>query len=157
MKRCFYVIKETGLLAETAWSEGDTDERMLARTVKAALLTNEEKTEVVQTDEVPSLLRDAWTIKDGRVVIDEEKAVTVSQSAIRLWRADKIVDAGAQADNLFQEWQLALADGEDGSEELKAYREAKTLRDYLRDLPGQCEGKTTEELTSFLQELGINS
>ncbi|AEC02028.1 hypothetical protein [Parasphaerochaeta coccoides] len=103
-----------------------------------------------------SALRDAWTLLDGTVVVDESKMISVAQEAIRIWRTDKISDAGHQADNLFQEWQLALSDGEDVKEKLAAYRETKDYLDYLRNLPEQCIGKSAEELTTLLDELGIS-
>lgn len=73
--------------------------------------------------------------------INNEKAVEIAKNRIRMWREAEFAKNDIRIQN-------ALADGNE-----QARIEAVAYRDYLRDLPQQCEGKTVEELKTILSEL----
>lgn len=75
--------------------------------------------------------------------INPEKALVITQERIRAWREKQFKENDIVIQN-------ALVDGDTVTLE-----EAKTHRDWLRDLPQLCEGKTVEELKAFMEELGI--
>lgn len=66
--------------------------------------------------------------------INNDKAILIAQERIRVWREAAFAENDVRIQN-------ALADGNE-----QARIEAVAYRDYLRDLPQQCEGKTVEEL-----------
>lgn len=74
--------------------------------------------------------------------INPLKAMVITQERIRMWRDSEFAKNDVKIQN-------ALADGDSITLE-----EARTYRDYLRDLPQMCEGKTIEELKLFMEELG---
>lgn len=74
--------------------------------------------------------------------INPDKAIEVAKKYIRAWREPEFAKNDVRIQN-------ALADGDE-----QARIEAVAYRDYLRDLPQQCEGKTVEELKAILSELG---
>ena len=73
--------------------------------------------------------------------INPEKAVRVAQDLIRRWREGQFEENDINLQN-------ALVDGGDATPFVER-------RDWLRDLPQMCEGKTVEELKSFMVELGV--
>ena len=76
--------------------------------------------------------------------INEQKATEVAKRIIREWRVKEFQKNDIAIQN-------ALADGNE-----QARIEAVAYRDYLRDLPQQCEGKTVEELKDILSGLEDN-
>jgi len=77
--------------------------------------------------------------------INPDKAIEVAKEYIRAWREAEFAKNDVRIQN-------ALADGNE-----QARIEAVAYRDYLRDLPQQCEGKTVEELNAILSELGATT
>ena len=77
------------------------------------------------------------------IVINNEKAIELTKNKIRAWR-----------DIEFKKNDVAIQNAiVDGNEVAKA--EAAAYRDYLRDLPAQCDGKTLDELKAMLVEKGV--
>lgn len=102
--------------------------------------------EAIILEHYPSLdarWRDAWDLEGSEVVVNPERAVMVAQTFLRLWRGPEFAKNDIRIQN-------ALADGNE-----QARIEAVAYRDYLRDLPQQCEGKTVEELKAFMIDLGV--
>ena len=77
------------------------------------------------------------------IKINEEKAIEITKEKIRTWREIKFKENDIKLQN-------ALVDGDE-----TARLEAVDYRDYLRDLPAQCEGKNIDELKALTSELGI--
>jgi hypothetical protein len=75
------------------------------------------------------------------IVINTAKAVEVAKDQIRAWRESEFTKNDVALQN-------AMVD-----EDSVALQEAKDRRDYLRDLPQQCEGKNLEELKQILLDL----
>ena len=75
------------------------------------------------------------------IKINEAKAIEITKNKIRAWRELEFKTNDIAIQN-------ALIDGTDTS--ILVAR-----RDYLRDLPNQCNGKTLEELKALISELGI--
>lgn len=75
------------------------------------------------------------------IIINNEKAIEITKNKIRTWRELEFKTNDIAIQN-------ALIDGAD-----TAILVAR--RDYLRDLPNQCEGKTLVELKALMNELGI--
>lgn len=73
--------------------------------------------------------------------INPEKAVRVAQDLIRRWREGQFEENDINLQN-------ALVDGGDTTPFVER-------RDWLRDLPQMCEGKTVGELKAFMVELGV--
>lgn len=77
------------------------------------------------------------------IKINEQKAIEVTKNRIRQWRETEF----AKNDIVIQN---ALIDGD-----TEAQAQAVARRDYLRDLPAQCEGKSLDELKALLTELEV--
>lgn len=94
--------------------------------------------------ETPDLVwREAWALLEGKIVIDNTKAISVTKNHIRAWR-----------DHEFPINDIAIQNALiDGDEEAKLT--AVNRRDWLRSLPQSCDGKSLNELESLLKELGI--
>lgn len=75
------------------------------------------------------------------IKINNEKAIEITKEKIRQWRELKFKESDVKLQN-------ALADGDE-----TARLEAVEYRDYLRDLPAQCDGKSIDELFLILKEL----
>ena len=75
------------------------------------------------------------------IVINQAKAIEVVKGKIRTWR-----DAEFKKNDVAI--QNALVDGSDTAEFV-------ARRDYLRDLPSQCDGKSLDELKALMLELGV--
>ena len=75
------------------------------------------------------------------IVINQAKAIEVVKGKIRIWR-----DAEFKKNDVAI--QNALVDGSDTAEFI-------ARRDYLRDLPSQCDGKSLDELKALMLELGV--
>ena len=75
------------------------------------------------------------------IVINNEKAIEIAKEKIRQWRELKFKENDVKLQN-------ALVDGNE-----TARLEAVEYRDYLRDLPAQCEGKSLDELKMILSSL----
>jgi len=75
------------------------------------------------------------------LTVNRDKAELIAQDRIRQWREKQFVENDVRIQN-------ALADGD-----AVALQEAKYKRDWLRDLPQMCEGKTVDELKIIIQEL----
>lgn len=75
------------------------------------------------------------------IKINQDKAIEIAKDKIRLWRDSEFKknDIAIQND---------LLDGSDTTELI-------ARRDYLRDLPASCNGKSIEELKEILSEIGI--
>lgn len=77
------------------------------------------------------------------IIINNEKAIEIAKNKIRVWRELKFKENDIKLQN-------ALVDGNETTRQ-----EAVEYRDYLRDLPAQCEGKNLDELKALMSELGI--
>lgn len=77
------------------------------------------------------------------IKINEDKAIEITKEKIRQWRELKFKENDIKLQN-------ALVDGNETTRQ-----EAVEYRDYLRDLPNQCEGKNIEELKTLMIDLGI--
>lgn len=75
------------------------------------------------------------------IKINEDKAIEITKEKIRQWRELKFKENDVKLQN-------ALVDGDE-----TARQEAVEYRDYLRDLPAQCEGKSLDELKMILSSL----
>jgi len=75
------------------------------------------------------------------IVINNEKAIEIVKDKIRAWREAEFKKNDVAIQN-------ALVDGDE-----TARQEAVEYRDYLRDLPAQCEGKSLDELKMILSSL----
>ena len=75
------------------------------------------------------------------IVINQAKAIEVVKGKIRTWR-----DAEFKKNDVAI--QNALVDGSDTTEFV-------ARRDYLRDLPSQCDGKSLDELKVLMEELAL--
>lgn len=73
--------------------------------------------------------------------IDTGKALAIAQQRIRVWRDQQFNENDINLQN-------ALVDGGDTTPFVER-------RNWLRDLPQMCEGKTVEELKVFMVELGV--
>ncbi|WP_422477185.1 hypothetical protein [Pleomorphochaeta sp. DL1XJH-081] len=73
--------------------------------------------------------------------INPEKALVITQERIRAWREEEFKKNDINLQN-------ALVDGTDTTQFVER-------RNWLRDLPQMCEGKTVEELKAFILELGV--
>jgi len=73
------------------------------------------------------------------IVINTAKAIEVTKELIRTWRESEFKKNDEAIQN-------ALVDGLDTTDLL-------TRRNFLRDLPNSCEGKTLEELKEILKNL----
>lgn len=78
------------------------------------------------------------------IKINEEKAIEITKEKIRNWRELKFKENDVKLQN-------TLVDGDE-----TARLEAVEYRDYLRDLPAQCEGKSLDELKMILSSLDEN-
>lgn len=75
------------------------------------------------------------------IKINQDKAIEIAKDKIRVWRETEF-----KANDL--KIQSALVDGTDTTELI-------ARRDYLRDLPASCDGKSIEELKEILSKIGI--
>lgn len=75
------------------------------------------------------------------IKINQEKAIELVKNNIRAWREAEFKKNDIAIQN-------ALVDGLDTTELI-------TRRDYLRDLPNQCENKSIDELKLLMTELGV--
>lgn len=75
--------------------------------------------------------------------INNDKAIAIAQDRIRVWRHDAFTENDVKIQN-------SLVDGDE-----TARVEAVAYRNYLRDLPQNCEGKTVDELKLLLDAVGI--
>lgn len=77
------------------------------------------------------------------IKINNEKAIEITKEKIRTWREEQFKVNDIKLQN-------ALVDGDE-----TARLEAVEYRDYLRDLPAQCDGKNLDELKTLMSKLGI--
>lgn len=75
------------------------------------------------------------------IKINNEKAIEITKEKIRTWRELRFKENDIKLQN-------ALVDGNE-----TARLEAVEYRDYLRDLPAQCDGKSLDELKTILEGL----
>lgn len=75
------------------------------------------------------------------IKINNEKAIEITKEKIRAWRESEFKENDIKLQN-------ALVDGDE-----TAKLEAVKYRNYLRDLPTQCEGKSLDELKMILSSL----
>lgn len=75
------------------------------------------------------------------IKINNEKAIEITKEKIRQWRELKFKENDIKLQN-------ALVDGDE-----TARLEAVEYRDYLRDLPAKCDGKSLDELKTILDGL----
>jgi phage-related minor tail protein len=75
------------------------------------------------------------------IIVNTEKAREIAKDKIREWRKDQ-----------FTSNDLVLRDSLLESDSKKK-KDAIARRDYLRDLPEQCENKTIKELKEILSTL----
>ena len=75
------------------------------------------------------------------IKINQEKAIEIVKDKIRVWRDSEFKKNDIAIQN-------ALVDGIDTTELI-------ARRDYLRDLPTSCDGKSIDELKEILQDLNI--
>ena len=73
------------------------------------------------------------------IKINQEKAIEIAKDKIRVWRDSEFKKNDIAIQN-------ALLDGSDTTELI-------ARRDYLRDLPSSCDGKSIEELTVILNDI----
>ena len=76
------------------------------------------------------------------IKINQEKAIEIVKDKIRVWRDSEFKKNDVAIQN-------ALVDGIDTTELI-------ARRDYLRDLPASCDGKSIEELKGILSEMGLD-
>lgn len=74
--------------------------------------------------------------------INEQKAIELAKKMVRDWRTKEFASNDIAIQN-------ALADGDE-----KARIDAVNRRNWLRELPQQCEGKSVDELKALLIEIG---
>lgn len=72
------------------------------------------------------------------IKINNEKAIEITKEKIRQWRELKFKENDIKLQN-------ALVDGNETTRQ-----EAVEYRDYLRNLPAQCDGKSHDELKTIL-------
>ena len=72
------------------------------------------------------------------IKINNEKAIEITKEKIRQWRELKFKENDIKLQN-------ALVDGNETTRQ-----EAVEYRDYLRNLPAQCDGKSYDELKTIL-------
>lgn len=75
------------------------------------------------------------------IKINPAKAIQTTKDIVRVWREEEF----KKNDLLIQN---ALLDGSDTTQLI-------ARRDYLRDLPNQCENKSIDELRLLMTDLGI--
>lgn len=75
------------------------------------------------------------------IQINNTKAIELTKEKIRAWRNTEFTKNDVAIQN-------ALVDGTDTTDLV-------ARRDYLRDLPATCDGKTLEELKALMIELGV--
>lgn len=75
------------------------------------------------------------------IVINTDKAKEITKNALRVWRESEFKNNDSALQN-------ALVDGRDTSDLI-------LRREYLRDLPNECDGKSIEELSEILEKVGI--
>ena len=73
------------------------------------------------------------------IIINNEKAIEMVKNKIRVWRESEFKKNDVAI-------QTALLDGTDTTKLI-------ARRDYLRDLPAMCEGKSLDELKAILEGL----
>ena len=73
------------------------------------------------------------------IIINNEKAIEIAKEKTRAWREAEFKKNDLAIQN-------ALVDGIDTTELI-------ARRDYLRDLPSSCDGKSIEELTVILNDI----
>ncbi len=74
------------------------------------------------------------------ILINNTKAISIAKEKIRAWRTSEFSKNDLAIQN-------ALLEGADTTALVQR-------RDYLRDLPAQCEGKTLAELEALIAEIG---
>lgn len=74
------------------------------------------------------------------ILINQSKAIEIAKNRVRAFRSNEF-----KANDLAI--QNALLEGSDTSALV-------ARRDYLRDLPDECDGKTVQELEALITELG---
>lgn len=77
------------------------------------------------------------------IKVNEQKAIEATKNRIRQWREAEFAKNDIAIQNV-------LIDGD-----TEAQAQAVARRDYLRDLPAQCEGKSLDELKALLTELEV--
>ena len=127
---------EAGYLA-TICTVAGTEESILS------VADNPSDVKIVDSENLPTTWRDAWQLSGNAVVIGGQKAVEVTQNMIRQWRVEQFSINDIAIQN-------ALVDGDE-----EAKTTAVARRNWLRDLPQSCGGKTREELEILLEEIGI--
>ena len=75
------------------------------------------------------------------IKINQDKAIEIAKDKIRAWRDSEFSKNDIAIQN-------ALVDGTDTTELI-------ARRDYLRDLPSSCDGKSIDELKVIIDEIGI--
>lgn len=75
------------------------------------------------------------------IIINNEKAIEVAKNKIRVWR-----------ENEFKKNDLAIQNALLFGGDIEAL---KTRKQYLCDLPAECENKTVDELLELIKTLGI--
>jgi len=75
------------------------------------------------------------------LTVNRDKAQVIAQDKIRRWREKQFAENDVMIQN-------ALADGD-----ATALQSAKDRRDWLRDLPQMCEGKTVDELKIIISSM----
>lgn len=73
------------------------------------------------------------------IVINQDKAIEITKNKIRAWRDTEFAKNDVALQN-------ALVDGTDTTDLI-------TRRDYLRDLPNSCDGKSLDELKEVLKTI----
>lgn len=75
------------------------------------------------------------------IVINKNKAIEITKEKIRVWREEEFKKNDIAIQN-------AILDKTDTTSLVER-------RDYLRDLPNQCEGKNIDELKILMIDLGL--
>lgn len=73
------------------------------------------------------------------IKINQDKAIEITKDKIRVWREEEFKKNDIAIQN-------AILDKTDTTSLVER-------RDYLRDLPNQCEGKNLDELKALMSEL----
>ena len=140
MKRIIYTNKEGGvsvIIPSAEALQSMTIEQIALKDVPSGLMYQIVDESEILTDRT---FRGAWVLDNG-IKEDNAKAVEIAKDKIRAWRKKQ-----------FEENDIILQNSiVDGDEVKKS--EAVARRDYLRDLPEQCDGKTVQELKDIVKNL----
>ena len=130
-------------------SVGSVAQGLSVDAVASRIVPDDSGYRIVDASELPNdFPQEVWDVDDsyfggttGEIYISLDKMKTYAQDQIRTWREKEFARNDIDLQN-------ALVDETDTTPFVER-------RNYLRDLPQQCESKTVEELRAFLLGLGV--